>query len=256
MPESDETTYNLCLIGAGFGRTGTSSLKAALKVLYGRPCYHMSEVLDRDHMGFWIRAARKQVSIDEYTTMFKPYAATVDCPASLFWRDIYEAHPNAKIILSVRDADRWFESCEKTVFRTDFTTHRDMPLGIFAISHLVPYWRRFSLMSRLTWGPLFKDDFSRDSCVRAFEEWNADVKQACPPDKLLVFDVKEGWGPLCKFLDLPIPSTPFPHLNDSVSFQRIIQSMNALGIKLISVAGVMALGLALITLMRTRRSQR
>jgi hypothetical protein len=147
--ERQVSKEGLCVIGAGFGRTGTSSLKAALEVLYGRPCYHMKEVLDNNHMEFWIRAARRQVSSRDYVALLEPYAASLDCPASLFWKEISEAHPNAKVILTVRDAKKWFESCENTVFRTDFTTHPSMPLGIRIISHVVPYWRQFSLMSHL-----------------------------------------------------------------------------------------------------------
>ena len=124
MSDANIKSEGLHLIGAGFGRTGTSSLRAALEILYGRPCYHMSYVLSEDHMDFWIRAARHQVGPQDYQVLFKSYAAMVDCPASLFWQEIAEAHPHAKVILSVRDADKWFESCEKTVFRTDFTTRR------------------------------------------------------------------------------------------------------------------------------------
>ena len=106
-------------------------------------------------------------------------------------------------------------------------------------------------MSHLTWGPIFEDDFTRDSCKEAFERWNELVKKSCPRDKLLVFDVREGWGPLCDFLDLPVPDLPFPHLNDTLAFQKNVESMNSLGLK---VAGALALGVvsAVFVLVRLR----
>jgi hypothetical protein len=246
----------LCVIGAGFGRTGTSSLKAALEILYPHgPCYHMSEVLARNDCSFWIRAAQHKVSMEEYQQFFSPYAAVVDCPASLFWQDISKSHPHAKVLLSVRDPQKWFESCEKTVFQTDFVTYPRMPFGIYVLSHVVSFWRRYSRMSHMTWGPIFGDDFSRDNCVAVFEQWSDHVKASCPCDGLLVFDVKEGWEPLCSFLGLQVPSVPFPHLNDSAAFQKIIESMNSLGTKValgFCVTALLTLGVGSIFLLKRR----
>lgn len=121
----------------------------------------------------------------------------------------------------------------------------NMPFGVWVVQHTLPFWIKWAHMMRTCrWGEMFfkpdgKADFSKEHLVKIFNDWNASVKAECPKDKLLVFDVKEGWEPLCKFLGKPIPDQPFPNLNDTKEMKKIVAIMNSLG-WIICAAGVAA----------------
>ena len=130
----------ILVIGAGFGRTGTSSLKKALEMLFNAPCYHMSEVGSNGHASFW-EAAGNGERVD-YKDVFNGYAATVDFPACSFWEDIYKQYPDAKILLSDRDPAGWFKSCRETIF-TFINGSGFMHFGQWVCAALVPGSRNF-----------------------------------------------------------------------------------------------------------------
>ena len=103
------------LIGAGLGRTGTLSLKAALERLGYAPCYHMIEVLTAPERGrHWL--ARTPTGARDWDAIFRGYRATVDWPAAAFWRELVDRYPDAKVLLSLRDADRWYDSVMNTIY--------------------------------------------------------------------------------------------------------------------------------------------
>lgn len=197
------------LIGAGFGRTGTMSIKAALEMLGYGPCYHMIEVLDRqknpDHLQRWDAAGQGQPV--DWVHLFQDYQSTVGWPAAAFYRELMAAFPQAKVLLSVRDPDRWHESAMSTIFR---------PLEIEGVD-----MERFR---RMTDNIIFKGTFQgqhtdHDRAVAVFQHHIEQVKQTVPPERLLVFDVREGWEPLCRFLEVPVPQAPFPKHNTTADFQ-------------------------------------
>jgi len=107
----------LSVIGAGFGRTGTLSLKVALETLGFGPCYHMLEVLKNPaHIPIWTSAVQGERI--EWDAVFSGYLAAVDWPAAYFWRDLAEQYPEGKVILTVRDSRQWYDSVFDTIYRT------------------------------------------------------------------------------------------------------------------------------------------
>jgi hypothetical protein len=203
----------LGIIGAGFGRTGTLSLKQALERLLGQPCYHMFEVFSHpEHADVWRRAAEGQaVDFDE---VLAGYGATVDWPACEFWRELMAAYPEAKVLLSVRDPDRWYSSFSSTIERLLRRSLEGEPSAevapIVAMAERVIIERSFD-------GKMG----DRADFIAAFARHNSQVQARVGPDRLLVYDVTEGWEPLCRFIGAPVPDEPFPNVNDRGFFQAM-----------------------------------
>lgn len=215
------------VIGAGFGRTGTASLKAALEVLGFMKCYHMFEFMEHlEHVGHWENALNgKPVAWDE---LFDGYRATVDWPGCTFYRELMVAYPDAKVILSVRDPERWYDSASKTIF----SAPRRGPLRLLQLLTTPRLWRpvRF-VRGLLQVGTFGKKDSDKAHTIGVFEAHNKAVKQTVPPERLLVYEVKEGWEPLCRFLGVAVPEVPFPHINDSDTFAQNMQEHLRRGLK-------------------------
>ena len=222
----------LKVIGAGFGRTGTTSIKAALEQLGFTQCYHMQEVIKHPaHVQPWT-AALDGKPVD-WDALFAGYQATVDWPACNFYEQLMAHYPDAKVLLTVRDPDKWYDSCLHTIYAM---YHK--PVMRF-VRRLLPPMQRFMAMNdRLIWQGDFQGRFAdRAYAIRVFNQRNAAIKAAVPAERLLVYDVKEGWEPLCRFLNVPVPQdVPFPHLNDSGTFQRMFQLAYGL-VGLLLVAG-------------------
>lgn len=209
----------LKVIGAGFGRTGTTSIKAALEQLGFTQCYHMQEVIKHPaHVQRWTDALDGKPV--DWEALFAGYQATVDWPACNFYEQLMTYYPDAKVLLTVRDPDKWYDSCLHTIYAM---YHK--PVMRF-VRRLLPPMQRFMAMNdRLIWQGDFEGRFlDRRHALAVFNQHNAAVKAYVPPARLLVYDVKEGWEPLCRFLEVPIPpNTPFPHLNDTGAFRRMFQ---------------------------------
>jgi hypothetical protein len=210
------------VIGAGFGRTGTLSLKAALEALGFGPCYHMVEVFERPQdVARWQAAAEGQPV--DWEALFAGYRAAVDWPTCSFYADLMQAYPAAKVLLTVRDAERWYESTRDTIYRmasggAGRTPPPEMQPFVRMVDTLV--WQR-------TFGGAFAD---KDRAIAIFRRHIDEVKARVPSERLLVFDVAEGWEPLCRFLDVPIPTDrPFPHLNDRAAFLQMVQGRRPQG---------------------------
>jgi hypothetical protein len=197
------------VIGAGFGRTGTNSMKLALEQLGFGPCHHMFEVRDNpDRLVDWQRAARGD-KVD-WDHMFRGYRSQVDWPGARYWRDLVGHYPNAKVILTVRDPDDWYDSVQKTIvpFITGRGAHSSAHInGIADMGHETVFVQVF--------GDKLSD---RAHAIRVFNDHIASVKKAVPKERLLVIDVEEGWAPLCNFLGVEIPDTPFPRTNSTREF--------------------------------------
>lgn len=230
------------VIGAGFGRTGTLSLKLALEELGFGPCYHMTEVFrHKDHGAAWLaRAEGKPV---DWKAVFKDYQATVDWPACTYYQELMAAFPEAKVLLSVRDPEKWYESAKNTIFGSINAAQKNkvMPL-------LFPRLKTVMAMAqRQVWEGTFGGRFEdRAHAIEVFNRHTEEVKRVVPPERLLVFDVKQGWEPLCKFLGVPVPNKPFPRVNDTAEFQgRIKRRQRAAFGVLGAVAALIALGIYL-----------
>lgn len=200
----------LQVIGAGFGRTGTNSLKLALEQLGFGPCHHMFELGDHpEQLGFWQAAARGETP--DWDAVFAGYAAQVDWPGARYWRELAEHFPEAKVILSVRSEDAWFDSVQSTIypFMRDRATHgsEDMRArGEMAYETIV---------QQIFHGRM--DD--RDHATAVFRRHVEEVQSTIPPDRLLTYRVAEGWAPLCRFLGVALPATPFPRANTTEAFR-------------------------------------
>jgi hypothetical protein len=189
----------LAVIGAGLGRTATFSLKFALEHLGFGPCYHMSEVFAgaRRNVPLWLDAIDGRPDWDE---IFEGFHSTTDYPACTFWRELAAHYPRAKVILTVRDPDSWFDSVSETIFS-------EAMQGSLAGS---PTGAMMQGVIFDAFGDRVRD---RDFMTEWFVRRNREVIDALPPERLLVFAPKDGWEPLCAFLNVPVPREPFPRVN-------------------------------------------
>jgi hypothetical protein len=213
------------VIGAGFGRTGTRALKAALERLGYDPCYHMSEVIAQPfRVRQWLAIGEGAAS--NWDEVFSGFQAAVDWPAAAYWRELAEYYPTAKVILTVRDPQRWYDSMSATIFKSALAERRPLPAHRQVIRWLVarrapdfalyPRMAKATVMNRIFDGRI--DD--RAHAVGVFERHIAQVKASIPSDRLLVFDVQNGWAPLCAFLGRSVPDEPFPQVNERQAFRR------------------------------------
>lgn len=248
---------SLKVIGAGFGRTGTLSLKAALEELGIGPCHHMTEVFNNPwQIPYW-KAAIERRPVD-WHTLLSGYQSTTDWPCCSFYEQLMQAYPDAKVILSVRDPEKWYESVSATIYRVSKLSRS--PVVPF-ISLVNPTLRRrlrsVSVVNGLVWEQTFHNNFAdKEYAISVFNQHNEEVKQRVPADKLLVFNVKEGWEPLCAFLGVDVPDKPFPRLNDRENFagnrmrrQQLQSAMVVAGTGIVTIAAL-TIGL----LMRRRKS--
>ena len=206
------------VIGAGFGRTGTLSLKTALETLGFGPCYHMYEMLQHvDHATSWRRAAEGEV--DGLHTALASYRSTVDWPGCAFWRELVAEFPSAPVVLSVRPSARWYASFRETVGAVLAAGQVEDPSTVPPeFSDVVAV--RDGIVRDRSFGPQF--DLEDEAAVMAaYHAHNQAVRTELPADRLLEFDVAEGWAPLCRFLDVPVPDVPFPRANDRDQFRLL-----------------------------------
>jgi hypothetical protein len=207
----------LKVVGAGFGRTGTLSLKNALEKLGFAPCYHMMEVFPRpDHVRMWHRLTFEN-AID-WDLLFRDFQATVDWPSARWWREIAVHYPNAKVLLSVRDPEAWYKSMIDTIYQP---MKWPVPDSVPELARLQNEMARKAILEE-TFDNRFED---KAHAIEIFNRHTQEVRDTIDPARLLVFDVKEGWAPLCRFLEVPIPDQPFPRLNDTATTQAMIQRM-------------------------------
>lgn len=231
------------VIGAGFGRTGTMSLKAALETLGFGPCYHMTEVFAHpEHAKTWTAAGRGEPV--DWEGFLGVYEAVVDWPACTFYEELMERYPEAKVLLSVREPESWYRSTRNTIYEISRVVggSRLSRLVFGTVGFIVPQARTVGRMTdELIWQGTFDGRFEDEAYARAvFQRHNNGVVRHVPPDKLLVYDVKHGWEPLCEFLDVPVPDEPFPRLNDTADFRRRVLAVRALSIAapILAVAGM------------------
>jgi hypothetical protein len=206
------------VLGVGIGRTGTLSLKAALERLGMGPCFHMRHMLDHlDRLPLW-QAAADGEPVD-WNAVFAGYESSVDWPGAAFWRELASFYPDANIILTVREAEGWYDSVRQTIFQL-FGGGPESPLAEEALRTIPGIAKLHAVNRKIIWdGPLLQGRFDdRAFAVRAFEEYNARVQREVPAERLLVTEVSAGWQPLCDFLGVPVPDEEFPRLNDRQEF--------------------------------------
>lgn len=207
----------LKVIGLGFPRTGTMSLKLALERLQFGPCYHMIEVFHRpDDVTFWRNALQAQLTGTanalNWKTVFRDFQSTTDCPACFFWEPLRQLCPHAKYILTVRDPDDWYDSMRNTVFEAVMHPERAPSAQHQAVQQMA---------RELILDTMFAGRFlDRSFAIQCLQTHNATIVQNVPEQQLLVLDVADGWNPLCRFLDVNLPDEPFPCVNTRAEFQQ------------------------------------
>ncbi len=206
------------VIGAGLPRTGTLTQKLALERLGFEPCYHwVNLIADLDQVEVWHRAFEGEQVWGE---VFDGYPATVDWPGGFFYAQLAEAYPQAKVVLSVREPRAWEQSYRDTIGEM---CRGESLIRLLSDSRreIDPRWRRYlELVDRLLWGSRspFGEGSSPQQMIDQMVRYNEQVQRTIPAERLLVWEVGEGWGPLCDFLDVEVPEEPLPHANDRETF--------------------------------------
>ena len=214
------------VIGAGYGRNGTLSLKNALEKLGFDKCYHMMELdQSKDEDVAWLKLNRGETV--DMEKLFEGYQASVDWPSCNFWREQMKVFPDAKVILSERDPEAWYASIMKTIYPSSMSLRNH--LNKHAPADRDPLMvRREEMVFELIWEGLFDgrlDD--KDHVIGVYLAHNQQVKDEVPADKLLVFNSQEGWEPLCAFLGVPVPDEPYPKTNTTEQFEKMVAENRA-----------------------------
>ncbi|HQN50033.1 MAG TPA: sulfotransferase [Phenylobacterium sp.] len=199
----------LKVIGSGLGRTGTKSMQTALNMLGVGPTHHMVEVFAHpESIPLWVAAGHGR---PDWDAIFDGYGAMVDYPGAAYWRELAAYYPDAKVLHTVRDPDKWFDSTQATIFAPGSAA--DAQEG-----PMVPFFESFM-------GDLRHHLHDRAYMTDYFLRHTEAVKAAIPPERLLVFEVGEGWERLCRFLGVPVPAEPYPSENSTAEFQARLATM-------------------------------
>ncbi len=195
------------IVGAGFGRTGTMSLKAALEQLGYHKCYHMMEV-EPQHLEVW-RDAQAGRPV-EWDALFDGYKASVDWPSCNSWHELMTYYPQAKVILTTRDPQQWYRSVMKTIY----------PSSTYGLTSEDPKRRAGSEWGRdIIWDGVFDGRLDDDAhVIDVFNRHNENVRQTVPADRLLEYQPGDGWEPLCAFLGCEVPESSYPRTNSTEDF--------------------------------------
>ncbi|HZK98952.1 MAG TPA: sulfotransferase [Caulobacteraceae bacterium] len=189
------------VVGSGLGRTGTKSLQTALNMLGFGPCHHMVEVFGHpESTALWIEAGAGR---PDWEAIFGGYRSMVDYPGARYWRELAAFYPDAKVLHSVRDPDQWFDSTQATIFAPNSLVTSEGPLSAF--------FQSFA-------GDIRDHLNDRAFMTDHFRHHTEAVKRDIPPERLLIYQAGDGWGPLCAFLGVPIPDAPYPRENSRGDF--------------------------------------
>jgi len=232
------TEVEYVLVGAGLPRTGTLSTFVALEKLLPGKCHHMLRaVTGPNDPKFWTKASKGEITDEDWREFMRTesLSASVDYPMSLYWKDLARIFPNAKVLLNVRDPVRWYQSVDNTIARVvKFlqTSWLALPMRCFmALSGASNTAAMFTCFAPTYLGPNYPRGMfgavaaGQDTAVKFFNDWVESVKKEIPAERLLVFEVKNGWEPLCQFLQVPVPDEPFPNANDTAEQQAKFSAM-------------------------------
>lgn len=221
----------LKVIACGLSRSGTLSLKFALDHL-GFRCYHGIHLLDPQHSKLWLKATpRQSFTRDDLEPILHGYTAIADFPAGCFYKELMVTFPDAKVILNTRDPEQWYQSCLRTVW----SFQRKILLRMFRPA----FWR---FAETAFFAGKFEGRFEeREFAIGVYERHIEEAQRHVPKEKLLLYQNKDGWAPLCDFLKVRIPDDTFPSVNDTQSMKRFInRTERALGVLLAAYIGLLS----------------
>ncbi|KAJ3312430.1 hypothetical protein HDV04_003180 [Boothiomyces sp. JEL0838] len=207
---------NINVICVGFGRTGTSSLSLAIKEL-GFDCHHMFDAIQFRNFDLWLKAwkEKQEGKTETLQKILANYQAVSGWPASAFYKELLMLNPKAKVILTIRDPDSWYTSCSDTIASSE--------LRIPWMAEMFIFPRMNECLDSIVWNGTFNGKFNdKEYAISVYKQHIEEVKACVPADRLLVVHIKEGYKPICDFLSVPIPYTPFPHSNDKEQFQKYL----------------------------------
>ncbi|KAH6848099.1 hypothetical protein B0I37DRAFT_376662 [Chaetomium sp. MPI-CAGE-AT-0009] len=231
-PPPRKRTRPMQVLCVGLPRTGTESLQQALLHLGYQHTYHGWDIVydSECHSPGWVRLARKKwyttpgmgtrrkgaaVTAAEFDELLGHSVAVTDAAASVFAAEMVAAYPQAKVVLNMRrDLDGWERSLDSTL------VHANESWGFWVASWLNRecFWA-WHVYERFLWPLLFRaGDGDLKRAIRGNARWvqreHANmVRGLVPKERLLEWYIEDGWEPLCKFLDKPVPHIPFPHAN-------------------------------------------
>jgi hypothetical protein len=214
----------LQVIGAGWGRTGTESLKIALEQLGFDRCYHGFALFnDGQKLQYWKELHTKGTT--DFEALFQGYQAAVDFPAAYYYRELLKQYPDAKVILTIRDPSKWYDSAANTIFKRPDPVKFPILKWLGRISKKLSYIPQiyYHIQTFLFTGAFHNQIENKEEMIKLFNQWNEEVKKTVPASQLLVYEVAQGWEPLCKFLNKPVPANPFPQTNKKENFQQRIE---------------------------------
>lgn len=218
----------LKIIGAGGPRTGTASLKDALEILGFGKCYHMQYLFNNpDDIKYWTELF--DTGTTDFEKMFDGFASTVDFPGHMNYKIFLEQYPDAKVILTERDPEKWYESAKNTVYAV---TQQSIGQKLTIMKKMIFSARfrklaqAFKLVKKYLWGRLYQGQFKdKEKALEIYTSFNEEVKKHVPANQLLNYDIADGWGPLCEFLEVPVPDVEFPNKNKRQQFKEQIKYM-------------------------------
>lgn len=219
---------SLKVIGAGLPRTGTNTLKESLEKLGLRHVYHMKELLvNPDKLYLWKQL--EETGDTNWDALYEGYDGTVDFPGYPWYKEHMKRYPDAKVILTIRDFESWYKSVDSTVFRAGPQTPAEklkMLTKLLFSARARKVVRVIKWFKKVFFAERLQGKFGDKVFVQKFwEDHLAEVKASVPKEKLLVYDVREGWGPLCAFLGVPEPAEPLPHLNKKENFKAMLPKL-------------------------------
>jgi hypothetical protein len=204
------------VIGTGYGRTGTTSLEVALVQLGCGPCFSAGDIFRNPKFIRPLLRAVEGGSV-EWGDILAGYESLVSEPVSVCWRELVEYYPKAKVVHTVRDPERWVASTQKTLARR--RRHLNSLHGRVALGLSSMLGTDFAPLIRLFQRTLEADALKLvaqrkpERAIELFQAHTDQVVKEVPADRLLIYEVSAGWGPLCEFLDVPVPTEPFPRVN-------------------------------------------
>ena len=250
---------SLKIIGVGFGRTGTLSVYTALNEL-GFPCYHMKEVLLNTkktdhpvrefflstkktiHLNFWHKVANSSEGKEhDWNEVFENYSATVDFPGCCVWSELIKFYPDAKVLLTLhpKGPRAWYESTLSTIYTSEVMWEFKV------LSFFIPKMRKSIDMSHeLIWSRSLRGTMvDPERAIARYNEHIEEIKKEVPSERLLIYSVDQGWEPLCRFLDVPIPETDFPNVNDREELRKTYSNVTMVAYFLLVATVLLVAGL-------------
>lgn len=201
------------IIGVGVGRTGTYTLKLAINQLGCGPCHHMEEVLKNMdvQVSLWSEALKGNTN---WSALYEGFNSAVDWPTAGFYRELIKEYPTAKFILTERSPESWADSFGSTIYK--------LVEGRDKAPEKMQDWLK--MVNEVLTKTGFPDGLDRDGLIKGFIAHNKAVREVIPEEQLLIFQVKDGWEPLCKFLNVPTPNAPFPRTNNREEFWELVNA--------------------------------